>query len=72
MQIKEALELGTGDQIYILTDNDTFTVVVPPEIKGRGVSVFARITAHDSFGRTRIFSNDELARRPQRSKPVSL
>lgn len=62
MQIGEARKLGPGDQVYIRSNNDSFTVIVPPEIKGKGVYAFARITAHDSFGRTRIFSNEEVTR----------
>lgn len=62
MQIDEAKKLGPGDQVYILSYNDSFTVMVPPKIRGKGVCSFARITAHDSLGRTRIFSNDEVTR----------
>ena len=61
MQLNEATVLGPGDQIYILSDDDAFTVMAEPEIRGKGIRAFARITACDSFGRTRIFSNDELA-----------
>ena len=60
MQIDEARKLGPGDQVYIL--NDSFTVMVQPKIRGKGVCAFARITVHDSLGRTRIFSNDEVTR----------
>lgn len=62
MQIEEAKTLCPGDQVYILTDYDSFTVMLQPKICGKGVSAFARITAHDSLGRTRIFSNDEVTR----------
>ncbi len=62
MQIKEAITLGPGDQFYILANNDCFTVMLQPKIRGKGVCAFARITAHDSLGRTRIFSNDEVTR----------
>ena len=62
MQIDEARKLGPGDQVYIPSYNDSFTVMVQPKIRGRGLCAFARITAHDSLGRTRIFSNDEVTR----------
>ena len=62
MHIDEATKLCPGDQVYILSYNDSFTVMVHPKIRGRGVCAFARITAHDSLGRTRIFSNDEVTR----------
>ena len=62
MQIDEATKLGPGDQVYIYSYNDSFTVMLQPKIRGRGACAFARITAHDSLGRTRIFSNDEVTR----------
>ena len=62
MHIDEATKLGPGDQVYILSYNDSFTVMVHPKIRGKGVCAFARITAYDSLGRTRIFSNDEVTR----------
>ncbi|HIJ86804.1 MAG TPA: hypothetical protein HPP97_03865 [Desulfuromonadales bacterium] len=62
MQIDEAKTLGPGDQVYIPSYSDSFTVMVQPKIRGKGVCAFARITAHDSLGRTRIFSNDEVTR----------
>ena len=62
MQIDDARKLGPGDQVYILSNIDSFTVMLQPEIKGRGGCAFARITAFDSLGRTRIFINDEVTR----------
>lgn len=62
MQIDEAKKLGPGDQVYILSYDENFTVMVQPKIRGKGVCAFARITACDSFGRTRIFSNEEVMR----------
>lgn len=62
MQIDEAKKLGPGDQVYILSNNDSFTVMLQPKIRGKGVCAFARITARDTLGRTRIFSNDEVTR----------
>ncbi len=62
MQIDDARKLGPGDQVYILSHNDSFTVMLQPKIRGKGVCAFARITAYDSFGRTRIFRNDEVTR----------
>ena len=62
MQIDEAKTLGPGDQVYIQSHNDSFTIMLQPKIRGKGVCAFARITAHDSLGRTRIFSNDEVTR----------
>ena len=62
MQIDDARKLGPGDQVYILSNIDRFTVMLQPEIKGRGGRAFARITAFDSLGRTRIFINDEVTR----------
>lgn len=62
MQIDDVRKLGPGDQVYIPSYNDSFTVMVQPTIKGKGVRAFARITAHDSLGRTMIFSNAEVTR----------
>jgi hypothetical protein len=62
MKIDEARKLGPGDQVYIRSYDDSFTVMVPPKIRGKGVGAFARITAYDTLGRTRIFSNDEVTR----------
>jgi hypothetical protein len=62
MQIDDARRLCPGDQVNILSNIDSFTVMLQPEIKGRGGRAFARITAFDSLGRTRIFINDEVTR----------
>lgn len=35
MQIDEAKKLGPGDQVHILSNNDSFTVMLQPKIRAR-------------------------------------
>lgn len=65
MQISKAVELRKGNKITIFgpvdkKDDLVFEVAEKPAIMKSPRGPFARITAYDRHGRTRIFSHDEV------------